>query len=171
MRCKINFKKLVSFGLAFLLGLLADSFNKAQEILNRKDDFIKIQEKTVYKNIYVKQGRGFSGACYGNEAPKFINYTPVKRSDPRNKPLHILSKPRPLYTAEARENNTQGKITLRVAFLANGEIGNISPINKLPDGLTEQAITAAKQMKFEPQIKNGTPQTVIKSVQFSFTIY
>ena len=152
---KNYFKKLVSFGLAFSFGLLAvsilqtvDSFNKAQELLNRRNDALKIQEKTINKNN-----------------------TPIESSHPRNKPLYILSKQRPVYTEQARANNTQGKVILGVTFLASGEIGAILPISTLPNGLTEQAITAAKQMKFEPQIKNGRPITVSKPVQFNFAIY
>ncbi len=179
MCCKSFWKKVVSFALAFLLGLLVVgisqtvvSFNKAQELLNKENDAVKIPEKeTVYKEIYIKQGSGFSGGCFGEDSPKNKNITPVKPFDPKNKRLNILYKPRPLYTAQARANNTQGTVTLRVTFLSNGEIGGVSPISVLSDGLTEQAIAAAKQIKFEPQLVNGRPQTVVKSVQFSFTIY
>lgn len=170
-------KKLTSFGLAFLFGLLVvgifqtvDSYNKAEELLNKKNEFVKIQEKTVFRNTYTEQGSGRSGACFGENSPGNVP-SPVKSSDLNNKSLNILYKPRPVYTAQARTNNVQGSVVLRVVFLASGGIGNISPVSELPAGLTEKAIAAAKQMKFEPQIKNGRPVTVIKQVQFNFTIY
>jgi|SRR5687768_8430959 len=172
---KNYFKKLASFVLAFWVGLLVvsifqivDSFNKGQELLDKRSEAIKIQEKNIYKNNFTKQGRG-SAACNHEASSK--NVIPVKHSDPDNKSLNILYKPRPLYTAQARANNVQGSVVLRVTFLASGKIGSISPDSELPDGLTEQAIIAAKQMRFEPATKNGQPVTVIKSVQFNFTIY
>jgi hypothetical protein len=60
---------------------------------------------------------------------------------------------------------------LRVTFLASGQIGGIASVNGQPYGLTEQAIAAARQLKFEPAKRNGVPQTVIKQVQYSFTLY
>lgn len=86
-------------------------------------------------------------------------------------PVNIISKPRPGYTDAARQNQITGTVTLRVTFLANGQIGSISPVSGLPYNLTEQAIAAARQLKFEPAKKNGVPQTVTKQVQYSFTIY
>ncbi len=85
--------------------------------------------------------------------------------------VSILSKPRANYTDAARQNQVQGTVTLRVTFTASGQIGSISPVNGLPYGLTEQAIAAARSIKFEPAKKNGVPQTVTKQVQYSFTIY
>jgi len=85
--------------------------------------------------------------------------------------MRITSKPRASYTDAARQNNVQGTVTLRVTFLASGQIGSISPVSGLPYGLTEQAIAAARGIRFEPQMVNGQPQSVTKSVQYSFTIY
>lgn len=86
-------------------------------------------------------------------------------------PLNILSKPKPPYTDAARQNQVQGTVTLRVTFNANGTIGGISPVSGLPYGLTESAIAAARNIRFEPMKKNGTPQTVTKTLQFTFTMY
>ncbi len=87
------------------------------------------------------------------------------------KPLQIISKPRAGYTDAARQNQLQGTVTLRVTFSASGEIGSVSAIEELPDGLTEQAILAARGIRFEPAQKNGVPQTVTKQVQYSFMLY
>ena len=85
--------------------------------------------------------------------------------------VKIVSKPRPGYTDAARQNQVQGTVTLRVTFTANGSIGSISPVSGLPYGLTEQAIAAARGIRFEPAKKNGVAQTVTKQVQYSFSIY
>lgn len=85
--------------------------------------------------------------------------------------LKIIDKPRAIYTNDARENLVSGTVTLRVTFMANGSIGNIAVIGGLPDGLTEQAIAAAKGIKFEPAKRNGVALTVTKQIQYTFTLY
>lgn len=87
-----------------------------------------------------------------------------------SKPLNITYKPRPPYTDQAREEGIEGKVRVRVTFLANGEIGSVVPVAALPFGLTEQAIAAARKMKFEPQMHDGVPVSVTKVVVFSFVI-
>ena len=85
--------------------------------------------------------------------------------------IKIISKPRPGYTDAARTNNIQGTVILRVTFLASGQIGSISPIKGLPNGLTEQAIAAARRIAFEPAKRDGQGQTVTKQIEYSFSIY
>ena len=85
--------------------------------------------------------------------------------------VKIISKPRPGYTDSARVNNIQGTVVLRVTFLANGQVGGVSVVKGLPNGLTEQAIAAAKGIRFEPAKKGGTPYAVNKNVEYSFTIF
>ena len=90
----------------------------------------------------------------------------------KDKPLKILYKPRAAYPSQ--ENGLvciQGTVSLRITFLETGEIGNISVISRLPYGATENAVEAAKQIKFEPAIKDGKPVNVTKTVQFPFSIY
>ena len=84
--------------------------------------------------------------------------------------LKIESQPSPAYTEEARQNNVQGTVRLRVTFLADGKIGGIAPLSRLNDGLTEQAVAAARNIKFRPATKNKKPVTTSKVVEYSFTI-
>ncbi len=85
--------------------------------------------------------------------------------------LNITSKPRALYTDAARQFAVQGTVTLRVTFLANGQIGSVVAVSSLPHGLTEQAIASARNIRFEPAKKNGVAITVTKNVQYNFTLY
>ncbi len=85
--------------------------------------------------------------------------------------LKILSKPRPGYTDAARISGVQGEVILRVTFLPNGKVGSISVVKGLSDGLTEQAVQAARRITFEPAMVNGRPQAVTKQVDYSFYIY
>lgn len=85
--------------------------------------------------------------------------------------IKILSKPRPGYTDSARQANIQGTVLLRVTFLASGQIGSISPVKGLGNGLTEQAIAAARRISFEPAKTNGVAQSVTKQIEYTFSIY
>ncbi len=84
------------------------------------------------------------------------------------KPLLLISKPRPPYTEAAKNNDVQGTVMLRVTFLASGEIGSISVVKGLPYGLTEQAIAAARRIRFEPAEASGVPTTVAKMIEYTF---
>jgi len=85
--------------------------------------------------------------------------------------LKIVSKPKALYTDTARQGQIQGTVRLRVTFLASGQIGSIAAISGLGGGLTEQAIAAARQLRFEPAKVNGIAKNVTKQVEYNFTLY
>jgi TonB family protein len=108
-------------------------------------------------------GDGTGGGSNNDEAPA------VKKGP--SKKLEVLFKPRPNYTDEARKAGIQGVVRLRVTFLADGTIGSIVPLNNLGYGLTEQAIIAAKQIRFNPELRDGRPVTVTRVVEYNFTIY
>jgi TonB family protein len=95
-----------------------------------------------------------------------------KESSQFDNPLKIIDKPKASYPAQDKGTIcAQGKVVLRVTFLDSGEIGRISVISGMGNGLTEQAVEAAKKIKFEPATKNGKPVSVTKPVEYSFTIY
>jgi hypothetical protein len=90
------------------------------------------------------------------------DYTPVK----------ILSKPRAAYPkSETGTVCMTGAVRLKITFLASGEIGSIVPVTRLPDGATENAIEAARKIKFIPAMRNGKPISSVRSIEYSFTIY
>lgn len=107
-----------------------------------------------------------SGSGTGGGGPP-----PPASRPPITQDLRIISKKKPPYTDAARMNSVTGTVTLRVTFLASGQIGSIVTINGLPHGLTEQAIAAARQIRFEPKLVNGVAQSVSRPVTFSFTLY
>jgi TonB family protein len=86
-------------------------------------------------------------------------------------PLQILSKPKATYTDAARTNNVQGSVRLKITLLASGQVGSITPVTRLPHGLTEQAIAAARQIRFKPKMINGVAQSVVVTFDYGFNIY
>jgi len=83
----------------------------------------------------------------------------------------ILYREKAKYTEEARQNKIQGTVVLQVVFNVNGSISDVRVIRGLPDGLTEKAIEAAKKIRFNPAVKNGTPVSVRGSLEFTFNLY
>lgn len=106
-----------------------------------------------------------------DDEPEVIEMGTDEQKIPDFEKMRIIAKPRASYTDQARKNGTQGSVTLKVTFLANGGVGSISVVKALPNGLSEQALSAARKMVFLPATKNGKPVTVIKTVQYGFTIY
>lgn len=104
---------------------------------------------------------------YGNEdkSPK-----PAASNFDQTTPVQILSKVSPNYTDEAKQKGVEGSVRLKITFLASGEIGSVTPVSFLSDGLTEAAMAAARRIKFNPAIKNGVPYSVIKTVEYHFSI-
>lgn len=90
---------------------------------------------------------------------------------PNSTPVKILSKPRPSYTDSARMANAQGTIRVLVAFDGNGKIGHILITKRLGFGLDEQALRAARNIKFLPASQDGKPVSVVKTVEYTFSIY
>lgn len=86
-------------------------------------------------------------------------------------PLIIVAKPRARYTDEARKHLVQGTSTLKVTLLANGSIGEITVVRALADGLTDEAIAAARKIVFLPKRVNGYPVSVMKTIEYNFNIY
>jgi TonB family protein len=67
----------------------------------------------------------------------------------------LLNSPRPLYTEEARKNKIQGVVRVRVFIDASGAVREVVVTRGLPDGLSEQAVRAAYQMRFRPAVKDA----------------
>jgi protein TonB len=81
----------------------------------------------------------------------------------------LLTKPEPRYTADARKNEISGTVILKVVFAKTGQVQNIRVASGLPYGLTEQAINAAKQIKFTPAMIDGNPVSMWMQLEYNFS--
>jgi len=90
---------------------------------------------------------------------------------PRIREHQILDTPRAPYTFQARENEVQGIVSLQVELKANGTVGEITPLSTLPHGLTEQAISSARRLRFRPKTIDGVPVDVTVTVNYRFSLY
>ncbi len=169
MCCKSFWKRVVPFVLTLILGLSAGSLLRKENFDNKNQENITPLNKIVYRD---KEGTGTTSCSRSQiKSDVFIKDKPLVSSDSVVRKLQILSKPSPQYTNEARQNATEGVVRLRVVFTASGQIGSVIPANDLPNGLTEQAIAAARQIKFVPATRDGQPITVTKIIEYNFSIY
>jgi TonB family protein len=83
----------------------------------------------------------------------------------------IVTKPEPSYTESARQAHTTGTVILKLVFTANGGVTNFRVVQGLPNGLTEKSISAAKQMRFVPAVKNGQFVSMWMQVEYNFNLY
>jgi TonB family protein len=83
----------------------------------------------------------------------------------------ITFKPEPNFTEEARKNNVTGLVKLRLVLASSGAVSNISVVKGLPDGLTEKAIAAARQIRFNPAQKDGRAVSQYITIEYNFNIY
>lgn len=87
------------------------------------------------------------------------------------KRIKITRKPEPSYTEKAKAASVNGSVTLRLLFTSDGKVKHVLALNDLGYGLTEKAVQAARQIRFEPAIKNGRTVSTFAQVNYAFSIY
>jgi protein TonB len=111
------------------------------------------------------------GGPGGGGGGRDVDYTrPFRQTEVQRKAL-ITFKPEPGFTEEARKNNVTGVVRLRAVLHASGSIQSISVVKGLPDGLTEKAISAARQIRFTPAEKDGRNVSQYVVLEYNFNIY
>jgi TonB family protein len=85
-------------------------------------------------------------------------------------PVEILFKPKPVYTAEARQLHIEGEVLLDVMFAASGDIRVLKTVRGLGHGLDEAAQRAAQQIRFHPAKRDGQPYDSNAVVHIVFEI-
>ena len=96
----------------------------------------------------------------------------TKRQKSQDQTVKITFKPQPAYPDQSKGSIcVQGTVILRIEFLSTGEIGKITAVKGLPNGLTENTIESARRIRFMPAKRAGRPITVSKQVEYPFSIY
>ena len=83
----------------------------------------------------------------------------------------VLEKPEPTYTESARMFGVEGTVVFRAVFSKSGEVTNLHVVRKLPHGLTQQALKAARAIRFSPAQKDGQPVSMWMELQYNFNLY
>jgi len=86
-------------------------------------------------------------------------------SEPRK--IHHVE---PVYPEVARRAGVQGTVILEVVVGRDGNVKDIRVLRSAPMGLTEAAVAAVRQWRFEPSTLGGQPVEVVMSVTVRFTL-
>lgn len=82
----------------------------------------------------------------------------------------VLERPDPQYTAQAQNKGIEGIVSLRAVFAANGQVTDVQVLKGLPYGLTEEAIAAAKRIRFIPAMKDGHAVSMYVQIDYTFEL-
>lgn len=93
---------------------------------------------------------------------------PVERG---STPLRIIKRNLPVYPSRARARGTEGNVILLISFQPNGTVGAVMVLKSADKDMDQSAIEAARAIRFEPATKNGTPISVVKRLEYIFSIY
>jgi TonB family protein len=85
-------------------------------------------------------------------------------------PVQITFKPKPSYTAEAREKKIEGEVLLEVMFSASGQVHVLRIMRGLGFGLDENAEDAASRIRFQPGTRDGAPVDMKATVHIVFEL-
>jgi TonB family protein len=72
-------------------------------------------------------------------------------------PPKVVFKPRPQYTAEARQLHLEGTVYVKIHVSATGAVQVVGVSSGLGHGLDQEAVRAVQAMRFQPATENGHP--------------
>ena len=102
--------------------------------------------------------------------PIYIDGERIHRGAEIHQKAHILSKPEPTYTDNARKNNVEGTVEIVLIITSTGKVKVLHVRKGLPDGLTEQALKVAKKIKFRPATVDGKPVSMFIIAVYNFSL-
>ena len=83
----------------------------------------------------------------------------------------VLAKTEPQYTEAARKYGVTGTVVLRGVISTEGRLTSIQILKRLPHGLSQASVAAAKQIKFTPAVKDGLNVSQSIQLEYNFHLY
>lgn len=83
----------------------------------------------------------------------------------------IIWRPEPIYTDAARRNEVTGTVVIRAVFSSSGQVTNIRVVSGLKDGLTENAVEAARSIRFFPAEKDGKLVSQYIQIEYNYNLF
>jgi TonB family protein len=135
----------------------------------------------VKQGVFGSAGRADSNTHTGSNAVKTSGFDNSTIAQVRKKttdqsgtqtftPVEVLSKPRPAYTAEARNLRLEGHVSLEVVFLSTGSVRVVRVLHGLGHGLDEAAEQAAMRVRFKPAMRGGMPVDTNATIDITFEL-
>lgn len=142
-----------------------DRYRQAEEALEK---YLQLAPTDPYRATWVQQ---LESLKYFANTPKPGEPKLVYSGKDVTTKVRVLSKPEPGYTESARSNGVTGTVVLRCVFTADATVKHCLIVSALPRGLTEQAIRAARQIKFVPATFEGHPVSMYIQLEYNFNLY
>jgi TonB family protein len=92
------------------------------------------------------------------------------KDDPAYQRATLLNRVEPLYSEEARREGVQGTVEMAVLISEKGDVSSVLVFSRLGYGLDEEAVKAARRLKFTPASKDGKPVPYWSRVFIEFNI-
>jgi TonB family protein len=144
---------------------------EATEDMQKYVDLAPAGDDTTYYRAYLDSLKFFSD-YYRRREEKFLGAGGVTLPPAGNStPYKVTYQPKATYTDQARSANVQGSIRLLIGLGADGKVGHILVLKPLGYGLDQQAVKAARAIKFEPATENGKPVASVITREYTFSIY
>ena len=102
---------------------------------------------------------GAGGAAFGNTTEEKRTVVKPLPTVSLIRPVEIISRPEPIYTDKARASKTEGTVILQVTFYRDGRVIIEHIVQKLPNGLTNAAVKAARGIRFHPALDSDGQAT------------
>lgn len=179
---KNSLKPLIFDGTVFKTSVDSREVSKEVKVLNAQKNAVGFQKAAADLEIFLKLAPHTPDAplwreqietlhLYAEPAEKTESERTVFIASEVPTKARILKKPEPSYTESARNAQIEGTVVLRAILAADGQIKNVLVLSRLPNGLTERAIEAARKIKFQPAAKDGRPVSVFVQIEYYFNLY
>ncbi|HET7213321.1 MAG TPA: M56 family metallopeptidase [Terriglobia bacterium] len=77
---------------------------------------------------------------------------------------------KPAYPAGAEKQGTEGTVILRAVIGTSGQVLSLEPYNDADPALTEAAMEAVRQWRYQPTLLNGVPVEVATTITVTFRL-
>jgi TonB family protein len=142
-----------------------------REAADSLEKYIQLTTKPSEANIWREQLESLRVYAQGLGNNDTGTENPIFRGDALTTKARILKRPEPQYTESARSAQISGTVIMRAVFAADGTVKNILVLQSLPFGLTEQAVKAARKIKFIPATKDGRAVSQFIQIEYNFNLY
>jgi TonB family protein len=142
-------------------------FKEAQESLAA---YLKLYPSTPNRDLLHEMLENLNSILKpaSNAAPKSAAERTVFTPQEVTRKARILKRVEPQYTMAASGAGVSGVVVIRAIIAPDGRLRNIRVIRGLPNGLTEEAIKAARETTFQPAIKDGRLVSQHIQIEYNF---
>lgn len=179
---KNTLKPFIFDGTVFKTSVDSSEVSKEVKVLNAQKNALGFQKAAADLETFLKLAPHSPDASmwreqvetlrlYAEPAEKTESERSVFISSEVTTKARVLKKPEPSYTESARNAQVEGTVVLRAILAADGQIKNVLVLSRLPHGLTERALEAARKIKFQPAAKHGRPVSVFVQIEYNFNLY